>query len=104
MIREMVDRDCLIGLNYFVKFLRDEGRVESLDDLYRHVSHFLELGAAKNLALGSDFDGADLPDYLNSPAKAAGIYEYLLSRGISQELADGIMFGNASRFFQTHLT
>ena len=47
MIREMVDRDCLIGLNYFVKFLRDEGRVESLDDLYRHVSHFLELGAAK---------------------------------------------------------
>ena len=65
MIREMVDRDCLIGLNYFVKFLRDEGRVESLDDLYRHVSHFLELGAAKNLALGSDFDGADLPDYLN---------------------------------------
>lgn len=104
MIREMVDRDCLIGLNYFVKFLRDEGRVESLDDLYRHVSHFLELGAAKNLALGSDFDGADLPDYLNSPAKAAGIYEYLLSRGIGQELADGIMFGNASRFFQTHLT
>ena len=104
MIREMVDRVCLIGLNYFVKFLRDEGRVESLDDLYRHVSHFLELGAAKNLALGSDFDGADLPDYLNSPAKAAGIYEYLLSRGIGQELADGIMFGNASRFFQTHLT
>lgn len=45
------------------------------------------LGAAKNLALGSDFDGADLPDYLNSPAKAAGIYEYLLSRGIGQELA-----------------
>lgn len=104
MIREMVRRNCLIGLNYFVKFLRDEGRVESLDDLYRHVSHFLELGAAKNLALGSDFDGADLPDYLNSPAKAAGIYEYLLSRGIGQELADGIMFGNASRFFQTHLT
>lgn len=24
--------------------------------------------------------------------------------GIGQELADGIMFGNASRFFQTHLT
>ena len=45
-----------------------------------------------------------MPDYLNSPAKAAGIYEYLLSRGIGQELADGIMFGNASRFFQTHLT
>ena len=39
--------------------------MESLDDLYRHVDHFLSLGAEKCLALGSDFDGADLPDYLN---------------------------------------
>ena len=103
-IREMVDRKCLMGLNYYTAFLRSDGCPATLEDLWRHVEHFLELGAEDNLALGSDFDGADLPDYLNSPAKAAGIYEYLLSRGIGQELADGIMFGNASRFFQTHLT
>ena len=35
MIREMVRRECLIGLNYFVAFLRDDRNVESLDDLYR---------------------------------------------------------------------
>ena len=50
MIREMVRRDCLIGLNYFVKFLRDDGDVKSLDDLYRHAMHFFELGARKNHA------------------------------------------------------
>lgn len=72
MIREMVDRDCLIGLNYFVKFLRDEGRVESLDDLYRHVSHFLELGAAKNLALGSDFDGGRPAGLPEQPGQGGG--------------------------------
>lgn len=104
MIGEMVRRDCLIGLNYFVKFLRDDGEVESLDDLYRHIMHFFDLGAARSLALGSDFDGAKLPACLDTPAKAAGIYEYLLSRGMDQALAEGIMYGNAHRFFQENLT
>lgn len=103
MIREMVRRDCLIGLNYFVKFLRDDGQVDSLDDLYRHAMYFFELGAQKNLALGSDFDGAALPECLNTPAKSAGICEYFLSRGISQELAEDVMYRNAQRFFRENL-
>ena len=103
MIREMVRRDCLIGLNYFVKFLRDDGDVKSLDDLYRHAMHFFELGARKNLALGSDFDGSVLPERLNTPAKAASFYEYLLSRGISQEDADGVFYKNAQAFFHKNL-
>ena len=103
MIREMVRRGCLIGLNYFVSFLRDGGEVTSLDDLYRHIVHFLELGASKNLALGSDFDGAALPDCLNTPQKAAEAYGYLLARGIGQNQADGIFYQNARRFFAENL-
>lgn len=102
-IREMVRRDCLIGLNYFVEFLRDDGDVQSLDDIYRHAMHFFELGGRKNLALGSDFDGAVLPECLNTPAKAAAIYEYLLSRGVSQEDAEGVMYQNAQTFFRKNL-
>ena len=103
MIREMVRRDCLIGLNYFVKFLRDDGDVKSLDDLYRHAMHFFELGARKNLALGSDFDGAALPPCLDSAEKTADFYEYLLSRDVSQADADGIFFENARAFLRKNL-
>jgi len=103
MIRVLVRRDCLIGLNYFVKFLRDDGDVKSLDDLYRHAMHFFELGARKNLALGSDFDGSVLPECLNTPAKVASFYEYLLSRGVSQEDADGVFYKNAQAFFRKNL-
>ena len=103
MIREMVRRDCLIGLNYFVKFLRDDGDVKSLDDLYRHAMHFFELGSRKNLALGSDFDGSVLPECLNTPVKVASFYEYLLSRGVSQEDADGVFYKNAQAFFHKNL-
>ena len=102
-IKEMVCRGCLIGLNYYGPFLRDGGAVRSLDDVYRHVAHFFDLGARKNLALGSDFDGAVLPPCLDSPEKAADFYEYLLSRGVSQQDADGIFFENARTFLRKNL-
>lgn len=103
MIREMARRDCLIGLNYYVNFLSEDGVVNSLAPLHRHIEHFFALGAQKNLALGSDYDGATLPDCLDTPAKAAGIYEYLLSSGMSEELAQGIMYRNAQEFFRRNL-
>lgn len=103
MIQEMVKRDCLIGLNYYVKFITDDGKVESLDDLYKHIEHFFALGAEKNLALGSDFDGAVLPECLSNATDAAGLYQYLITRGLSQEQADGIMYINTQNFFQNNL-
>lgn len=102
MIRELVQRGCLIGLNYHIRFLCESG-ICSLDDLYRHVMHFFELGAAENLALGSDFDGAELPDSLSCAAKVPDLYSYLLARGISQADADGIFWRNALSFFRRNL-
>ena len=61
---------------------------------------FLSLGAEKCLALVSDFDGAQLPECLDSPAKAAGIYEYLLSRNIPEAVASGILYQNALDLFR----
>lgn len=101
-IREMVSRRCLVGLNYADIFLRDGGD-PTPEDLVRHVEHFLELGGEDCLALGSDFDGADLPPFLNSPDKAAGLYGLLLDRGLSPALCDKILFGNALAFFRDNL-
>lgn len=99
-ITEMASRGCLIGLNYYSAFLRADGRPAALDDLWRHVERFLALGAEDCLALGSDFDGADLPPCLDSPAKAAGLYRYFLERGLSPALAEKILWRNAMDFFR----
>ena len=101
-IREMAARGGLIGLNYACSFLSDSG-VGSLDDLYRHVCRFLELGAGECLALGSDYDGTDIHPDLDSAEKSLGIRDYLVSRGIPAQTADGIVFDNAWRFFRTWL-
>ena len=103
MIVQMVKRDCLIGLNYYTNFICDDGSCESPDTLYRHICRFFELGAEKNLALGSDFDGSVLPEWLNSPEKVAEFYDYIISRGLSQEQADGIFYANALGFLKKNL-
>lgn len=98
-IREMVDRDCLIGLNFARSFLSENGAGGGMEDLCRHVFRFLELGAEKNLALGSDYDGTDIHPELDSVEKTLDIRGALVSRGVPEETADGILFGNAWRFF-----
>ena len=103
MIGEMVRRKCLIGLNYYVRFLEEDGNVESLDSIYRHAMHILDLGGEKCLSLGSDFDGSILPQCLNTPEKVAQMYGYFLDRGIPQATADGIFYRNALEFFRTNL-
>lgn len=99
-ILELVGRGCLIGLNFHSAFLRADCRLATLDDLWRHTAHFLELGAQDCLALGSDADGADLPPCLSSPGAFAGLYRYFLDRGLSPDLAEGILWKNALNFFQ----
>ena len=99
-ITEMVTRGCLIGLNYCQNFLRTGDRPAVLDDLFRHVERFLELGAEDCLALGSDADGTDVPPGLDAPGKFAGLYEYFLKRGLSQKQAEGVLWKNAIKFFK----
>ena len=101
-IREMAARRCLIGLNYADLFLREGGGARP-GDFIRHVERFLELGAEDCVALGSDFDGAAVPPWLDNPAKAAGLGELLTEHGFSPALADKLMYRNATAFFKANL-
>ena len=97
-IREMAIRNCIIGLNYYSPFLRSDGNEADLDDLCRHIIHFLELGAGDCLALGSDFDGADLPPWLDSCAKVPALWDRLLSAGLDRSGAEKLFWKNALAF------
>ena len=101
-IRVMVERKCLIGMNYCKFFLRDGGDTQP-EDLRRHAEHFLELGAEDCLALGSDFDGTTLPHWLSSTEDAVSLYDRFRSWGFSAELCDKILYRNALDFFRANL-
>lgn len=102
--KEYVKRGGLVGMNYCVDFIRDEDpQNATIADLYKHIEYFLSLGGEKTVALGSDFDGARVPNDLNSIEKNADLYEYMLKRNLSEDLVRDIFFENAKRVFEAYI-
>ncbi|MEL7623424.1 MAG: membrane dipeptidase [Clostridiales bacterium] len=99
-IREIGRMGGVIGLNYYINFLKEDGEVAGWDDLLRHIDRMLELAGDKVPALGSDFDGAKTPPFLQSVADEAGLYDAICRSSLGKTLADRIFFDNAYEFFK----
>ncbi len=97
---EIVERKGLVGLNLFKPFLSDSQR-GTKEDVLRHLYRMLELGGEDIIACGSDFDGAEVDETLNTPVKWATCAEYLVQEGIPEPVVRKIFFENALRFFAT---
>ena len=70
--RAICDLGGTAGLNLYAPFLNESGEA-SMDDVRRHLEHFLERGGDGHLALGGDLDGCDvLPDGMH------GLRDYAL--------------------------
>lgn len=91
----------LVGLNFCPDFLNDKGEEASMDDVLRHAERFLSLGGEDTLAMGSDFDGTELPKDMEDGLSAIPrLYELFLRHNYPEALVDKIFYGNAARFFQ----
>ncbi|CAD7039793.1 peptidase [Pseudorhizobium endolithicum] len=61
----------IVGLNYAVTMLRPDGRDSAetpLSDMVRHVDYMVERMGIDHVALGSDFDGATIPEDIRDAA------------------------------------
>jgi membrane dipeptidase len=58
------ESDGMVGLNFAVSFLREDGRNDAntpIETMVRHVSYLVERLGIDRVGLGSDFDGATIP-------------------------------------------
>ncbi|MCL2881888.1 MAG: membrane dipeptidase [Coriobacteriia bacterium] len=94
----IAERGGVVGLNYFNEFLTTEKRESTPDDLLRHLDHWLALGGEKTIALGSDYDGADIAAWLTPCDKVAALHA-LVTQEFGPQVADDLFFNNAQRFF-----
>ena len=97
-LREIAERSGIVGLNFYNAFLREDGAEASSDDVLRHVDHMLNVAGEGLLALGSDYDGSDVPRWLDPCDKVADLHA-LLAREFGAAIAERIFHGNAERFF-----
>ena len=101
--RAIVDREGIVGLNFCNEFLTTEKRDATPEDFIRHISHWLDLGGERAIALGSDYDGCDVPAWLR-PADRIQVLFAEVARVFGEGIAHKLFFTNATEFFNRSVT
>ncbi len=92
--RELIRQGGVAGINLCPEFLNAKGSA-SIDDILRHIEHFLELGGEKAICLGGDLDGIDsLPKGIRGIESYGEIYEAMLRQNWSEDLIRDIFYNN----------
>jgi membrane dipeptidase len=72
----------------------------SWERIIEHIDHAVKLAGADHVGLGSDFDGADMPDGMEDCSKLPKITEALLRKGYSENDIRKILGGNTLRVME----
>lgn len=87
----------LVGINYGVLFLRDDG-VRNLDTplelIADHIFYIADRIGIEHVALGSDFDGTTVPNLLKDAAGLPKLVELLRLRGLDFASIEKIAYRN----------
>lgn len=97
------DSGGVVGVNFAVTFLREDGlRVldTPLTEIVRHVAYLAERMGIDHVALGSDFDGAVVPDELGGAAGLPKLVDALRDAGFDDAALAKITHENWLRIFR----
>jgi membrane dipeptidase len=81
------DSDGMVGVNFAVGFLREDGRDSedtSLGTLVRHVDYLVEHVGIERVGFGSDFDGAKVPGEIGDVSGLPKLIAALQGRGYDE--------------------
>jgi membrane dipeptidase len=98
------DSDGIVGLNFNCAFLRPDGARDSntpLDVLVDHMDYLVDRIGIDRVALGSDFDGAQMPDDLSDCSKLPNLVAALRARGYDDAALKKIGYQNWIRVLET---
>lgn len=111
MIKALVVRGGVIGINFFDRFLLPHGqpkRRAMLADVVMHMQHICQLaGSARHVAIGTDMDGGlgrnEIPQEIETSADLPKLADALSAAGFSDADVTNIMGENWRRYFASHL-
>jgi membrane dipeptidase len=83
------ESDGMVGLNFAVAFLREDGRMLAdvpLEQMLRHLDHLMEQLGEDRVGLGSDYDGAVVPDDVTTCATLPKLKQAMAQHGYGDAL------------------
>jgi membrane dipeptidase len=97
------ESDGMVGLNFAVAFLRDDGKMLAdvpLTQMLRHLDHLIAQLGEDRVGLGSDYDGAVVPQDLTSCAGLPKLREAMLEHGYGEALVSKLCHENWLRVLE----
>lgn len=99
-LKMIADSGGLIGVNFYVGFLRADGQEQTdtpLELIIRHMDYMVNLVGIDHVALGSDFDGATVAAELKDASGLPKIITALQKAGYSNGQIEKIAYRNWRR-------
>ncbi|MGI9373503.1 MAG: dipeptidase [Hyphomicrobiales bacterium] len=99
----IAESDGMVGLNFAVAFLREDGRMLTdvpLSQMLRHIDYLLEHLGENRVGLGSDFDGAELPDDIADAAGLVNLRTAMRAHGYDEQLLKKLCHDNWLRVLE----
>jgi membrane dipeptidase len=93
----------IVGINFHVGFLRADGKSEAdtpLSLIARHAQYVADRIGIEHVALGSDFDGAKMPDALGDVAGLPRLMETFAEAGFDEDSLRKIAHENWQRVLE----
>jgi membrane dipeptidase len=91
------DSNGVVGVNFAITFLREDGLLIAdtpITEIVRHIDYFAERMGIDNVAFGSDFDGAEVPEELGGATGLPKLVAALRDSGYDDDALAKITHGN----------
>ena len=96
----------IVGVNFATGFLRPDGQMKSdtsLDLIVKHADYLIKYLGEEGVAIGSDFDGAVVPEKIKDLGRINNLKQYMHLSGYDKELIEKIFFKNWLNFLEKNL-
>lgn len=96
-LRMIADSRGMVGLNYATSFLREDGKQSAdigWEPVLRHMDHLLSVLGEDHLGLGSDFDGATIPQGIGDVAGLPRLLDAFRAHGYGEALIEKLAWKN----------
>ena len=99
-LKRMGEKGCVIGANFFSKFLRKDAEFTETAWIADHILYKVNAAGIESVGLGSDFDGIGCGLEMENCANMQTLAEMLRKRGMSEGQIERIFYKNVLRLYK----
>lgn len=99
-LRRMGEKGCVIGANFYSKFLKKDAVYTKTAWIAEHILHLVNAAGIESVGLGSDFDGIGCGLELKDCSCMQILADVLKMRGMSENQIERVFYKNVLRLYR----